>query len=136
MSTPTLDLDVDGPAAPPRSNGELVFAEPWQGRAFGLTMALVDRGAISYDAFRERLIARIASWERTHPDGKDFSYYRCWLEALEDELDEHDLVGAAELTARSSEFAVRPAGHDHGHEHPHEHPGESGQNGEHAHGHH
>ena len=30
------ELDVDGPAAPPRSNGELVFAEPWEGRAFGL----------------------------------------------------------------------------------------------------
>ena len=106
MSTPTLDLDVDGPAAPPRSNGELVFAEPWQGRAFGLTMALVDRGAISYDAFRERLIARIASWERTHPDGKDFSYYRCWLEALEDELDEHDF--ATPLERRPTGLRSRP----------------------------
>ncbi|MFD9651474.1 hypothetical protein [Streptomyces mirabilis] len=31
MSAP---LDIEGPAAPPRSNGELVFAEPWESRAF------------------------------------------------------------------------------------------------------
>jgi nitrile hydratase accessory protein len=130
MTRPALALDVDGPAAPPRSNGELVFAEPWQGRAFGLTMALVDRGAISYDAFRERLIARIASWERTHPEGNDFSYYSCWLAALEQELDDRQLVDPGDLAARSAEFAVRPAGHDHGHEHGHE------NNEEHGHGHH
>jgi nitrile hydratase accessory protein len=121
MSSPALALDVEGPAAPPRSNGELVFAEPWQGRAFGLTMALVDRGAIPYEAFRERLISQISAWERTHPDGGNFSYYRCWLEALEQELAERQLVDTHELTARSAAFAVRPQGHDHEHEHGHEH---------------
>jgi nitrile hydratase accessory protein len=124
MTTPALALDLDGPAAPPRSNGELVFTEPWQGRAFGLTMALVDRGALSYDAFRLRLIARIASWERAHADGDEFSYYTCWLAALEQELDERELVGAGDLAARSAAFAGRPAGHDHDH------------NEEHSHGHH
>ena len=33
-------LDVDGPAAPPRSNGELAFNAPWERRVFGVTMAL------------------------------------------------------------------------------------------------
>jgi hypothetical protein len=28
MTTQLLELDVDGPGAPPRANGELVFAEP------------------------------------------------------------------------------------------------------------
>jgi nitrile hydratase accessory protein len=126
VTSPSLALDVDGPAAPPRSNGELVFAEPWQGRAFGLTMALVDRGAISYDAFRERLIATIGSWERSHPDGAGYSYYRCWLEALEQELDERELVDPGELATRSAAFAQRPAGHDHGHEHGHDHGHEHG----------
>lgn len=121
MTASVVALDVEGAAAPPRRNGELVFAEPWQGRAFGLTMALVDRGAISYDAFRERLIARIASWERTHPEGGDFSYYRCWLVALEEELHDRRLVDAVDLAARSAAFAERPAGHDHGHEHGQEH---------------
>ncbi|MDQ1629368.1 MAG: hypothetical protein QOI54_3112 [Actinomycetota bacterium] len=132
MTTPTLALDVDGPAAPPRSNGELVFDEPWQGRAFGLTMALVDRGAISYDAFRERLITRISSWERAHPHGQGFSYYRCWLEALEQELAASHLVAPQDVSARSAQFAVRPPGHDHGHDHGHEHD----HGGGHGHGHH
>ena len=65
MTAPTLDLDVEGPAAPPRSNGELVFAEPWEGRAFGLTLALVHGGTISYETFRTALIERIsASYDR------------------------------------------------------------------------
>ena len=33
-------LDSSGPAAPPRDNGELVFAAPWESRAFGLALAL------------------------------------------------------------------------------------------------
>ncbi len=121
MTSPALALDVDGPGAPPRSNGELVFAEPWEGRAFGLAMAMVDRGAIDYEAFRARLIARISQWERTHRDGEEFSYYRCWLGALEDELAERGLVGPGDVSARSTELAARPAGHDHDHEHGHSH---------------
>jgi hypothetical protein len=51
VTRPTLEFDIEGPAAPPRANGELVFAEPWEGRAFGLAMALVHGGTISYEAF-------------------------------------------------------------------------------------
>ena len=94
MDAPALDLDVDGPAAPPRSNGELVFAEPWEGRAFGLTMALVHGGRISYETFRTALIERIAAWEADPPPGECFSYYRCWLQALEQVLAGAGLVAA------------------------------------------
>ncbi len=121
LGSATVELDAEGPAAPPRSNGELVFAEPWEGRAFGLTMALSDRGVLSYDAFRDELIARIAAWEADHPEGECFSYYRCWLQALEQVLAREDLVPAEELAARSAAFAARPAGYDHGHEHGHDH---------------
>ena len=117
MTAVLPELDVDGPAAPPRANGELVFAEPWQGRAFGLAMTLTERGAVSSDAFRDALITRIAAWEADPPVGEPYSYYRCWLQALEQVLDAQALVPAAELDARSAAFAVRPAGHDHGHDH-------------------
>ena len=40
MTSPVLE--IDGPAAPPRDNGELVFAEPWESRAFGLAVTLHD----------------------------------------------------------------------------------------------
>jgi nitrile hydratase accessory protein len=107
----TLELDVEGPAAPPRSNGELVFAEPWEGRAFGLTMALVDAGAIEYETFRTALIERIGA---AGTDG--FSYYRCWLQALEQLLAGAGLVLPEDVRARSAAFAARPAGHDHRHD--------------------
>jgi nitrile hydratase accessory protein len=110
------ELDIDGPAAPPRSNGELVFAEPWEGRAFGLVMALVDRGVLAYDAFRDALIARIAAWEAA-PPGQGWSYYRCWLQALEEVLDQQALVVTGDVDARAATLAARPPGHDHRHDH-------------------
>lgn len=112
------ELDVDGPAAPPRSNGELVFAHPWEGRAFGLVMALVDRGVLPYDAFRDALVARVAA---APPSGSSASYYRCWLQALEQVLAERSLVEQEDLDARTAALEARPAGHDHAHHHGHDH---------------
>jgi nitrile hydratase accessory protein len=122
-ATPTLQLDVDGPAAPPRSNGELVFGEPWEGRAFGLTMALVHAGTVDYETFRTALVARIAAWEADPPAGEPFRYYRCWVEALEQVLGGAGLVSPEDVRRRSEEFAARPVGHDHRHDsaHPHAH---------------
>jgi nitrile hydratase accessory protein len=120
VTTATLQLDVDGPAAPPRSNGELVFAEPWEGRAFGLTMALVHGEVLDYEAFRTALIERIAAWEAAPPPGEEFRYYRCWLAALEQVLGRTGLVSGDELEWRSAEFAARPPGHDHRHDHRHD----------------
>lgn len=117
MTAVAHELDLAGPAAPPRANGELVFEQPWQGRAFGLAMVLTERGVVSYDAFRTRLITRIAAWEADPPQGEPYSYYAHWLQALEDVLDAGSLVVTADVDARSEKFAVRPAGHDHAHEH-------------------
>ena len=39
---------MSGSAALPRRNGELVFAEPWEGRAFGLAVALNENGAYDW----------------------------------------------------------------------------------------
>jgi nitrile hydratase accessory protein len=121
VSAPTLELDIDGPAAPPRSNGELVFAEPWEGRAFGLTMALVHGGTIDYETFRRALIERIAAWEAAPPAKECFSYYRCWLQALEQVLAVAGLVSSSDVGERAVAFADRPVGHDQRHDHDHDH---------------
>jgi len=110
-------MEIEGPAAPPRDNGELVFAEPWESRAFGMAVSLNDTGAFSWEQFQAALIARIKAWEDDHPPGECYSYYRCWLEALEDVLAGDGTVFADEITARARELAARPAGHDHDHDH-------------------
>ena len=70
-------LDVDGPVAPPRRNGELVFDAPWQSRVFGLAAAIVET---CFDGdrepFRQQLIAAIA-------DAPDREYWDSWTVALE-----------------------------------------------------
>ena len=109
-----LDLDVEGPAAPPRSNGELVFAAPWESRAFGLAMALHDGGLFEWETFRGQLIAAVA---RAEGAAGDFSYYRCWLEALQTLLASEGLVDPGAVEELAAVLACRPAGHDHDHEH-------------------
>ena len=111
----TIDLlDTSGVAAPPRDNGELVFAEPWESRVFGLTVALCDRGLFAWDEFRERLIAEIAAWERTHQaDDAPYRYYERWQAALEALLVDSNVCPSIELDERERVLAARPAGHDH-----------------------
>jgi nitrile hydratase accessory protein len=105
-------LDITGPAAPPRSNGELVFAEPWESRAFGLAMTLSDAGTFEWEEFRQALIARIGE-----AGNENFSYYRCWLDALERVLVDRAVISDDAVEDRAAELAARPAGWDHGHDH-------------------
>ena len=117
MSAP---LDIEGPAAPPRSNGELVFAEPWESRAFGMAVSLYDAGAFTWTEFQAALIARIGAWETTSGQHEPWNYYQLWLAALEDVLLGLRAVSADEVTARSQALARRAPGHDH--RDPHHHP--------------
>ena len=106
----TLPLDTEGPAAPPRSNGELVFAEPWESRAFAMAVALCEAGVFSWREFREALITRIA---RRNDTSAHWCYYRCWLGALQDVLVSLGTVRHRDVTARATQLAQRPVGHDH-----------------------
>lgn len=105
----------DGAAAPPRSNGELVFEEPWESRAFGIVMTLIDRDVFTWKQFQAALIARIARWQDTPGDGGPWSYYRHWLAALEDVLGACGCLRPEDVAARSASLARRPSGHDHTH---------------------
>ncbi|MGH9041694.1 MAG: nitrile hydratase accessory protein [Acidimicrobiia bacterium] len=127
-----MNLDVAGPAAPPRSNGELVFTEPWESRAFGLAVTLHAGGAFEWEDFRQQLIAAVGRWEAGSssvgdtpgpgPGSDGWSYYACWLEALERVLDAEGVVEAAAVAVRAGELAARPADHGHRHDnHGHDH---------------
>ncbi|WP_329371879.1 nitrile hydratase accessory protein [Streptomyces sp. NBC_01483] len=104
----TAPLDIEGPAAPPRSNGELVFAEPWESRAFGMAVTVYEAGAFTWPQFQAALIARIAAWETAHAQDERYDYYRLWLAALEDVLVGLCAVSTDELTARTRTLAQRP----------------------------
>ncbi|MGE3285044.1 MAG: nitrile hydratase accessory protein [Pseudonocardia sp.] len=108
-------LAIGGPTAPPRDNGELVFAEPWESRAFGMAVSLHESGAFPWPTFQAALVARIEAWEADHQAGECYSYYACWLGALEDVLTGDGTVFSDEIVARARELATRPAGHDHLH---------------------
>ena len=137
MTSSVVALAVEGPAAPPRSNGELVFSEPWESRIFGVAVSMHQAGCFEWPAFQSELIAAIARWEATHQvhdasdspgGGEPFSYYTCWLQALESLLDRMGVVAADQLRDRVADQRSRPAGHDHDHDHDHD------QNHGHEHG--
>jgi nitrile hydratase accessory protein len=96
-----LVADMTGAAAMPRRNGELVFAEPWQGRAFGMAVALSEQGAFSWEEFRQALIAEIAVAEG---DEGRFEYYEVWLATFERLLAAKGIVSSGELDESTFQF--------------------------------
>jgi nitrile hydratase accessory protein len=105
-------LASEGPAAPPRANGELLFEAPWQSRIFGLTLALYDGGRFEWPEFQSRLITAIARHEAERGEG-EYEYYTCWLEAFRSLATDKAWLTSPSLAALESELAARPAGHDH-----------------------
>ncbi|HEX8237588.1 MAG TPA: nitrile hydratase accessory protein [Abditibacteriaceae bacterium] len=126
--------DMLGEGSPPRRNGELLFNEPWEGRAFGMAVALSQQGHYEWEAFRQQLIASINEWEAEHlhaqhhkeehheaghyeaahsheqedhssEDG--WNYYQRWLLALERLTLEMNMIDSAELEKRTMEFMTR-----------------------------
>lgn len=117
-------LGAQGRDAPPRANGELVFAEPWESRAFGLAVALADDGAFTLADFQQSLIVAIGEWESLGKPVESFRYYECWLVALERLVAANLPVASGDIDHRAAELLARPAGHDHSdHDHGDHHHG-------------
>ena len=95
MSAAAALADVDaalGAAAPlPRSNGELVFEEVWQGRALGLGVVALERIGASWGEFRDYLVAAIAAHVPAPGESAATAYYTAWLDAVEALLSAHGL---------------------------------------------
>ncbi|MEE3259386.1 MAG: nitrile hydratase accessory protein [Candidatus Latescibacterota bacterium] len=85
----------------PRTNGELVFATPWEARAFGIAIALNEGGTYAWRNFSEGLAAQVAAAERA---GIDSTYYERWLEALAQLALAQGLITAAELNAKMADL--------------------------------
>jgi nitrile hydratase accessory protein len=98
---PTLPRDEEGP----------VFRAPWEAQAFGMTLALHERGLFTWKEWADRLAVEIAG-AREGDDGT--RYYELWLTALEKLVDDKKLVLDAELAIRRDEWAQAAAETPHG----------------------
>ena len=81
-----IELDAAGPAAPPRRNGQLVFDAPWQGRAFGICVAVLEREGRTWDDFRPHLVRALEADPDAH-------YFDAFAVALDRFLGELGLTG-------------------------------------------
>ncbi len=99
--------DMQSEMALPRQNGELVFATPWEARAFGLAVALQESGVYEWREFSAVLAAEIA---RSEQAGIISTYYERWLSSLEELLIVNGLVTLSEISDR---MASRAAHDDH-----------------------
>ena len=112
-STPYRQITgMPGEMALPRQNGELVFATPWEARAFGLAVALQEGGVYEWREFSAALAAEIARAERA---GNTSTYYERWLSSLEKLLVANGLLTPSEISDRMASHAAHDdhAGHDH-----------------------
>ncbi len=126
---------------PPMANGEVLFSEPWQGRVFGMAIALHEAGVFQWAEFQQALIRVINAWQQAHPGAgagavttadpaaagqagaetedsdpaAEYRYYEHFQNALADVLEARGVVSALETDQLAQTFAQRPHGHDHSH---------------------
>src|SRR3989442_15007083 len=72
--------NMEGAEALPRKNGELVFDALWEGRVFGMAVALNDGGLYPWRDFRDQLVERIGEADA---DNDPSTYYQRFLAAFE-----------------------------------------------------
>ena len=78
-----VDRALAAVAPLPRSNGELVFDEPWQGRALGMAVVALERSGISLVEFSRYLAGAVADHGYDPGEPAATAYYTAWLDALE-----------------------------------------------------
>ena len=85
----------------PRDNGELVFEEPWESRAFGMAVVMNESGKYDWAEFVDHLATEI----NADPEEAQ-TYYEKWLHSLADLAVEKGLVSAEELDQRTREYVT------------------------------
>jgi nitrile hydratase accessory protein len=98
----TVDAALHDEAPLPRDNGELVFEEPWQGRALGMAVVALDRLGVPWADFREHLKTAISARPVRDGESPAAAYYAAWLDALERLLAERGLMVETSSAIRPS----------------------------------
>ncbi len=114
--------DGAGLPMPAQPAGERHFDEPWQAHAFALTLMLHRQGVFSWGEWADALAARVRQARLDGDPDEGQSYYRYWMDALEqlaitrgiataDQLHtlEHAWAQAAEHTPHGQPIVLPPA---------------------------
>lgn len=67
----------------PLDDGSPVFNEPWEARAFAMTLALHERGLFTWPQWAEALSRQITEARSAGDADLGDTYYQHWLRALE-----------------------------------------------------
>ena len=88
------------------------FKEPWEARAFAITVALWQSRRFQWDEFQQSLIAEIASADAAgSADVSGADYYQHWLAALLTMLSDRGIADAAALEAQIGTLPPLPSPH-------------------------
>lgn len=102
MSAP----DVSVGTLPRRPDTEAqVFADPWQARAFALTVQLSERGYFTWKEWTEALGSELGALVERSDRNDDLRYYECWLRALEQLVSVKGLADRVALRNRQAAWA-------------------------------
>ena len=93
-SLPRVPRDKDGP----------VFSAPWEAQAFGMALALHERGCFAWKEFVRSLTDEIAAVKARGEADDGTRYYEYWLTALEKLVAAKGLVLTRELLTRKDEW--------------------------------
>ena len=116
--------DFSAPPGIPKDEDGVVFAAPWEAKAFALVIQLHQEGRFEWQEWVDALSGEIAADSSRHPHTP---YYELWLAAAEKLTSGKGLVSEQGLQATRT--ALLNAQHQHDdHDHDHDH--------DHGHGHH
>jgi nitrile hydratase accessory protein len=99
-----VTADLDALPAIPRDADGPVFRAPWEAQAFGLALALHQRGVFTWKEWTERLSTEIAAVKARGERDDGSRYYELWLATLERLATDKGLVLADELAVRKDEW--------------------------------
>lgn len=103
----------------PRDEGGVVFAAPWEAKAFALVIHLHQQGCFEWGEWVTALATEIAA-DRSH--AQETAYYQLWLTAAEKLMAKRGIIDPVRLAATRAELiATQTAGQHHDHDHDHAH---------------
>ncbi|MBI2802346.1 MAG: nitrile hydratase accessory protein [Gammaproteobacteria bacterium] len=115
MAVAPANADLEQVPGLPTDDEGVVFAAPWEAKAFALVVHLHQRGAFEWSAWVKALAAEIAA-DKTR--GAATPYYQLWLTAAESLMTSQALIDGERLnTTRATLRAAQTSapGHDHVH---------------------